>query len=344
MKHLSKFAGAAIAASLAMVTTAFSQTVEEFYKDNPVTLVVSASGGGGSDNWARQFAPFLQKHMPGNPQIIVTNQPGASGMTAAINLQAKGKADGSLIAMLQRNNLYLPLISDVEIAFDPPKANWIGSLNKEAYAVMVLSDTGINTPQDLMTKSIKVSATSFANENRVLPAMMNEYYGTKFEIVQGYESSPAMSLALERGEVQGRLVSIDYLMAYGIEKPMLEAGKVKIVLQAAMERHRQFPDVPTVRELTKDPAVLALTDFLLLPMEAGLPFAVPPGVPEDRLAALRKAFIEAANDPEYLEVMGKTGTVPQPISGEEVQKIVGQLYATSKDALDKARVLVNPPR
>lgn len=343
MKHAAALA-LAVSLSATLAPTAQAQTVEEFYRENPLTLVVSAAAGGGSDSWARGFVPFLKKHLPGNPDIIVQNKPGASGMVAAIELQRSMTADGSVIAMLQRNNLYLPLVSDVEITFDPREVDWVGSLNKESYGMLVSSASGVTSTEDLFTKPLTISATSFANENRVIPAMLNEYYGTRLDIVHGYSGSPAMSVALEQGEVDGRLVSLDFLMAFAPEQPWLDDGRASVVLTTAMERSPYFPDVPNVLELSDDPDVRQLTEFLLLPMEAGLPFAAPPGMPEDRLTALRTAFIAAATDPEYLKVAKEQGSEPKPISGEEVEKIVNRLYATPEPTLAKVRPLVNPPK
>lgn len=329
--------------SLAGAATAQAQTAAEFYSGNTITLVVSAAAGGGSDSWARGFVPFLQKHIPGNPQILVNNLAGASGMAAAVQLQSNMNNDGTTIVMLQRNNLYLPLVSNVEVAFNPPEIPWLGSLNKESYGVLVDADSGIGSAEDLFKTPIKISATSFANENRVIPALLNEYYGTQFEIIQGYDGSPAMSLALERGEVDGRLVSLDFLLTFAPEKPWLDDGRAAVVLTTALERSDLFPDVPSILELTDDLEVRQLTEFMMLPMEAGLPFAVPPGIAEDRLATLRKAFIDAAKDPEYIKFAEEQGSIPKPITGEAVQEIVDRLYATPESTLDKVRALINPP-
>lgn len=342
-RKMLEIVGAGLALSLVGMPIANAQTVEEFYSNNPLTIVASAAGGGGIDTYVRQFAPFLQKHMPGNPDIIITNMPGASGMTAAIHMQAAAPRDGSLITFLQRNNLYLQLVSEVDVEFDPREVNWIGSLNKEAYALLVRSDIEAQVPEDIFSTPIKLGATSYANENRVLPAMMNEFFDTQFDIIPGYDGSPAISLAIERGEVDGRMIAIDYLMGFGIEKPWLEDGQVQVLLQTAMEPDPRFPDAPNILEFTDDPAKRAVAEFFLLPMEAGQPFAAPPGIPEDRLAALRQAFIDAATDPEYLAVANTSGADPKPITGEEVEEVVGRIYEATDETLAVVRTLINPP-
>lgn len=328
---------------MATASIAQEQSVEEFYRGKNITLIVGAAAGGGADFYARQFVPYLQKHIPGNPNIVVFNLAGASGMTAAIQLQSGVSQDGTVIAMLQRNNLYLPLVSDVEVAFDPREVNWLGSLNKEIYTVAVMSRAEAQTAEDLFTTVVRTGATSFANENRVIPAMMNEYYGTKFEIITGYEGASAMTLALERGEIDARLLPVDNLTGYGNEAPWLEDGSIQVLMQTAVNPSPLFPDAPNILEFTDDPDVIALTEFLLLPMEAGRPFAAPPNVPEDRLAALRQAFMDAATDPEYIAFMEETANAPTPISGEEAQDLVDRLYSAPDSVLEKVRALINPP-
>jgi len=332
-----------LATQASFATMAAAETAEEFYDRHDITLIVGAAAGGGADFYARQFVPMLEKHIPGHPRIIVQNLPGASGMTAAIQLQNSAPRDGTVIAMLQRNNLYLPLVSQVSVEFDPREVNWLGSLNKEIYTVAVMSDSEAKTADDLFKVAVPTGATSYANENRVIPALMNQYYGTKFEIITGYEGADAMTLALERGEIEARMLPVDNLLGYGNEAPWFKEGRIKVLMQTAVNPSSQIPDAPNLLDFTKDPEIKALTEFVLLPMEAGRPFAAPPDVPAERLEALQKAFVDAAGDPEYVAQMEKIANTPTPISGPDVAKIVEQLYGASDTVLNSARALVNPP-
>ncbi len=335
---------AIIAIYSSFVSVASAETAEEFYSKNDITLVVGAAAGGGADFYARQFAPFWEKHIPGKPKIIIKNLGGAGGMKAAIQMETAAPKDGTQVTMLLRTNTYFPLVSAKKLKFSPPKANWLGSLNKEIYTVAVMSRAGINTFEDLKAKSVKMGATAFSNDNRVLPALLNEYLGTKFDIVTGYKGAKQMTLALERGEIDGRMLPVDNLTGYGNEAPFLKDGRIKVVLQTSIKSSPLFPDVPNVFEFIKDPAVRELAEFLLLAHDAGRPFAAPEGVPSDRLAALRKAFMDAATDPEYVEAMKKVANEPTPISGEEVQAIVNKLYSAPESVLAKVRPLVNAPK
>jgi tripartite-type tricarboxylate transporter receptor subunit TctC len=331
----------ALALSFAGLGAAQAQTVEEFYKDKTVTLIISAAPGGASDFFGRQFAQYLGEHIPGKPQVIVTNVPGASGMTAALQLQDNQPRDGTVIAILQRNNFYLPLISEDNAAFDPKSVNWLGSLNKEFYTIIAWDDAPVEKPEDVFTTPITIGATSFANENRTFPAMMNDYFGAKFEIIPGYEGNEAVGLAMERGEVQGRAQTINSLLA-GSEAAWIKEGKIKVLMQLAPEASPAFPDVPLITSFSKDPEVLALAAFMLEPLNAGRPFAAPPDVPQDRIDALRAAFDAAAADPAFLETMKKANSDVDPISGAAVEAIIDDLYATPEPVLEKVRALLTP--
>lgn len=318
-----------------------AQTAEEFYAGNVVTLVISAAPGGASDFFARLFAPFFGKHIPGQPQVIVTNLAGASGMKAALQLQNGDPRDGSYIALLQRNNFYLPMISEENAAFDPRAVNWIGSLNKESYLLVAWEGTPAQTPEDIFTKPMSIGATSFANENRTFAAMMNEHFGTKFEIITGYEGSEAVSLAMEKGEVDGRLLTANSILAE-TESAWYKDGRLKVLMQVSPAPHSAFPGIPMIQDYAKDDETRALANWLINPLLAGRPFAVPGEVPEDRVAALRTAFDAAAADPEFLAEVAKLNSEVSPITGAEVEALIDSLYETPAPVVEKLKILLTP--
>ena len=237
----------------------------------------------------------------------------------ALQLQNTQPRDGTVVALLQRNNFYLPLVSDENKEFDPRKVRWLGSLNKENYTVAAWHTAPVTKAEDLFTTSMKLGSTSFANENRTLPAMLNGYFGTKFDIVIGYEGSEAIGLAMERGEVDGRMLTVNNLTS-GNEAGWVSEGKLKVIVQVGLESSPAFPDVPNIMDFTKDPDVLALSKFMFAPLNAGRPFAVPPEVPEDRVAALRTAFDAAAADPDFLRNMRKLNSSVEPITGQRSRR------------------------
>lgn len=268
--------------------------------------------------------------------------PGASGITAALLLQQRGPFDGSTIALLQRNNFYAPLL-DKTLSLRPRSLNWLGSLNQEFYAVVARAGAPVKSWEDLLTTKPILGATSFGNENRTFAALMNDFMGTKFEIVTGYAGNSEIDIALERGEVQSRMQTVNSLTA-GPEAEALVAGRIRLIAQIGMSNAPQFPDLKNMMDLAVNDEARAVASFLLAPLAAGRPFAAPPGVPADRVAALRVAFDAAAADPEFLAEMKKRNSSIEAITGAEVQTIVEGLWKAPDPVLAKVRTLLDPPK
>lgn len=334
-------AAVALTASMFLTSVGQAQTPEEFYKGKTVNLIVSAAPGGGADLYARAFIKYFSKHLPGQPNVVVTNLPGAGGLTAAAQLQNSEPRDGTVIAVLQRNNLYLPLVSAEKIAFDPREVNWVGSLNKETYALVAWENAKVKKVEDLFTQPMTIGATSFNNENRTFPAIINQFLGGKIEIVPGYKGNDEIALAMERGEVQGRALTVTSLMG-GNDASWLKDGKINVITQMGVEPNAAIPDVPMIMDYVKDPTAKALFEFMFLPLQAGRPVAAPPEVPADRLAALRTAFEAAAADPEFIAELKKQNATVEMINGDAVKAIVDKLYAAPADVVDAVKTLLKP--
>jgi tripartite-type tricarboxylate transporter receptor subunit TctC len=331
----------AVGTALTWLAPVQAQTVEEFYQGNTVTLLVSAPAGTLSDFLARQFADYYASHIPGEPDIVVMNVAGAGGMVAAAQLQFDQPKDGTVIGFLQRNNLYLPLVEDKHDTFDPRELNWIGSLDQVRYTIVATDDSPVQTAEDMFTTPMIIGATGFANENRTLPAMMNDYLGTQFEIIHGYTGREEVYLAMERGEADGWLPTIDGLLT-GEPAQKIANGEIKVLMQLGWENHPAFPDVPNFTDYVDDPEAKALIDFFILPFQAGRPLAVPAGVPEDRLAALREAFDATVSDPEFIAHMESQNSPLDPVSGQAIEDVITALYATPENVLDNARNFLLP--
>lgn len=331
--------GMVLAATMCLSSaSAQAQSVEDFYQGKTITLVVSAAPGGSSDYLARELANFYGKHIPGNPAVVVVNQPGAGGMVAAAQLQLNQPRDGTVIALLQRNNLYRPLL-DAGEQFDPREVSWLGSLTKETYAISVWEGAPVETAEDLFTTPLIMGATGFVNETRTLPAMMNAYMGTKFEIIHGYSGSEEVGLAMERGEVQGKAGTTTNLLS-AVEANWQRDGKLRVLMQVGLADHPSFPDVPNILSFIEDPDTEAAIRFMIAPFEAGRPLAAPPDVPADRLDALRAAFDATVADPEFVAHMERQGQPLEPIPGLAVEEIVTGLYATPEPILAKVRAVL----
>lgn len=327
-------------AAMAIAGPAFGQSsVEDFYHGKILTIVVSADAGTPTDIIARQFARFFVNYIPGKPRAVVMNVVGAGGMVAAASLQTRQPNDGSVIGFLQRNNLYIPLLDPRQNRFDPRKVRWLGSLNKVQYTIVSMTRSGVTTADDLTKKKMYIGATGFANEDRTLPALLDEYIGAKMSVVPGYTGRGEVYLAMQRGEVDGWASTVDGLQQ-GEPVRMLANGKMKVLLHLGWTSPAPFSDVPNLSAYITDPNVKALFNLFLLPFDAGRPIAVPQGVPQDRLDALREAFAKTIADPAFIEAMKRSGFPIDPIDGNEVEQIVSKLYATPAPQIESARKLI----
>lgn len=330
-------------ASAVAAAPSFGQTAEAFYRGKTLTLLVSADAGTPTDLVARQFARFFVKYIPGQPKAVVLNTVGAGGMVAAASLQSRQPSDGTVIGFLQRNNLYVPLLDQKQKNFDPRNVKWVGSLDKVSYCIVAMTRTGVTTADDLAKKKLTLGATGFSNENRILPAMLNQYLDTKMNIVPGYTGRGEVYLAMQRGEVDGWASTIDGLKI-GEPAKMLADGTMKVLLHLGWTSHPDFPKVPNLSTYITKPEVKALFDFFIAPFAAGRPIAVPKDVPQDRLDALRAAFLKTMADPEFVTVMTSQGFPIDPIDGPAIEQIVSKLYATPASVIETVRSIQNQGR
>jgi tripartite-type tricarboxylate transporter receptor subunit TctC len=319
-------------------TWADAQSLEDFYRGRSMRLIVAADVGGGADLYARVLARHLGKHIPGHPTFIIQNTPGAAGLLAARQLQNSAPGDGSVVALLQRNNLLEPLLSDRDVGFDPRKVTWIGSLNKDTYLIFSWHTSGIRTIEDAMQKELILGNTGGGNENLTFPLLLNQTLGTKFRLVRGYKGSGDLAIAIERGEIQGRAMTWTTLR--GDHPDWLNLKRGNVIVQLALKRNSDLPEVPSAMEYVKDEKDRRLYQLLFATLEAGRPFAIAKGTPPDRVAALRKAFAELSQDGEFSKELQQRGGSIEYITGEEVEQLTSSIYATPRDVIDRARALV----
>jgi tripartite-type tricarboxylate transporter receptor subunit TctC len=320
-------------------TRAQAQSVEDFYRGRSVRLTVAAAVAGGADLYARVLARHLGKHIPGNPTFIVQNTPGAAGLLVARQLQGSAPGDGSVVAFLQRNNLIEPLLSDRDVGFDPRKVTWIGSLNRDTYLIFSWHTSGIRTIEDAMQKELILGNTGGGNENVTFPLLLNQTIGTKFKLVRGYKGNGDLTIAIERSEIQGR--AITWTTLRGDHPDWLNEKKVNVIVQLALKRNPDLPEVPSAMEYIKDEKDRRLYQLLFAALEAGRPFAIAKGTPPDRVVALRKAFAELSQDGEFLSELQQRGGSVEYMPGEEVEQLISSIYATPRDVIDRARALVS---
>ncbi|MFM1815508.1 MAG: hypothetical protein RLZ98_2203 [Pseudomonadota bacterium] len=342
MKQIS--AAVAVALSLtclqpSLTSTQAAETPADFYKGKKIKMFVGSKPGGGYDGYARHVTRHIGKYIPGNPTFIVQNMPGGGGMRVTNFLYNIADKDGTAMGVIQRGLLVSPLLEtrNLEMKFDPLKFNWLGSLNTETGLIVVWHTTPHTKFEDLKTKELLVGSSGPATE--YLPRLLNNVFGTKLKIISGYQSSTEAYLAMERGEVTGR-VSTGWAGDREILTPWIKENKVRFLVQLSLKKNPDFPNVPLITDFARNDSELRIMELVLSSQLWGRPFLMPPNVPKDRVAAVRKAFINMTKDKEFLEDAKRLRLDLEVITGEEIDTRLGRVYATPKDVVDKTRELL----
>jgi tripartite-type tricarboxylate transporter receptor subunit TctC len=320
-------------------------TQEPFFKGKTITIAVGAPPGGTLDPYARLMQKFLGARIPGNPAIVVTNVPGASSNVLARQIYATAPKDGTMIGAVFHGVAMEPLIGQGDQrGFDPGKFSWLGSSHPEIAACAVRTDMAVRTPGDFLMQEVVLGSTSPGSPPFDFPTIANRILGTKFRMVTGYGGGQAMMLALERREVDGLCIAWSTMKTH---LPDILGGQrhARVIAQSEMEGTPEFTQagVPTLASLAKSPEDREALAFFFGPNAFGGPFILPPGVPQDRVALLRKAFREVFDDKEAAAEAQRLNIDWAPLPGEEVQKRVQTIYAASPQVIARVKAALNPP-
>jgi tripartite-type tricarboxylate transporter receptor subunit TctC len=334
----------AIAATLAAIpATAWAQSPAEFYKGKNVDVMVGYSAGGGYDVYARMLARYMGKHIPGNPTMVVKNMDGAGSLRLANALYNAMPKDGTVFGTIARGGAFDPLLGNKAAQFDASKFSWIGSANDEVSVCVAWHTSGVTKIEDTFEKELVVGGTGPSADTDQFPRIVNGVLGTKMKIVTGYPGGNDVSLAMERGEVQGRC-GWSWSSVIATRKDWYDGKKVNVLVQLALQKHEDLPNVPLILDLAKTPEQKQILTLVFARQALGRPFVAPPGVPADRLAALRKAFMDTMKDPEFLAEAEKAKLEITPVSGEAVQKIVEDAYKVDPAIAKKTEELLKAPQ
>jgi tripartite-type tricarboxylate transporter receptor subunit TctC len=327
-------AGAAVVLCSAIGMLAPSARAEEPYFQG-ITINVAGTAGGLFDLMTRTMADFYGRYLPGNPAIVVKDQPGGGGLVAGNSLYNVAPKDGTVLAYVGPIAMD-PLLNpgSGRAKFDAQKFTWIGSLGTSHSVLVIWSASPIKTAADLFTKETIVAGTGAGATTDFYPKVLNDVLGTKFKLITGYQGSKETYLAIERREADGRFSALDSI--YATVPDWLPSGKATVILQASVSRQPTLPDVPTAVDLAKTDAQRQALDFLFLPSEMGRPIAAPPGIPAAQKTVLRDAFAKLIKDPAFLAEAKQRGlAVDGPMTGDEVDKAVATIYATPKAVVDR---------
>ncbi|MPZ55729.1 MAG: hypothetical protein GEU91_04360 [Rhizobiales bacterium] len=328
---------------LAAHSATMADPVADFYRGRTITMIVSSAAGGGMDIHARMVAPVLADRLPGKPNIIVQNRPGAGGIVATNYLYNAAHKDGSVIAVIHPTIPFAPLFGEPKTSFEATKFNWIGRIDKSSHLCVAWHTAPVQKIADVMTKELIVGSTGPGSSMASFPYMMNRFFGAKFRVVTGYKGGNDIYLAMERGEVHGRCVlTLNALRS--IHPDWLRDRKINILLQLAREPSDapELKGVPTLYDFAKDDHQRAVMELMFANQELERPVVAPPGVPADRVAALREALREALADPKLQAEVAQRKMTLNYASGEAVARVVERAYAAPKSVVATAVESMRP--
>jgi len=326
---------------------AFAQdAVEQFYRGKTINIYIGSSAGGGYDAYARALGRHMGKYIPGNPTIVPQNMPGAGGNKAAGYVYSVAPKDGTAIGALFPGGILAPLLGDTPIQHDPKKFILVGSANSDVYTCVMHTDSPIKSFKDAFTQEAIVGASNEGGTTRDMPALENNVLGTKFRIVTGYAGTREIALAVERKEIHG-LCGYGYTSLLSVTPRWLTDKVARIIVQenvkGAPALNKQ--GVPRTIDFAKTPEDRQVMELVYSQAVIGRPYVLPDGVPHERVAALRKAFMAALADPALLAEAEKLKLDVEPISGDDVQTMVAELFAMPARIVERAKqaLIYKPP-
>jgi tripartite-type tricarboxylate transporter receptor subunit TctC len=306
-----------------------------FYAGKTIRIVVGVDVGSGYDVNARLLARHMMAHIPGNPSIVVQNQPGAGSVTMTSQLYVAGPFDGTAIGAAFAGMPTIPLLQPGGSRFDPTKLNWLGNTNRETHVTYVWHSAPVQSLAELKTKELIMGAQAPGSSQVDFPLLANALLGFKFRVVAGYQSTSKINLALESGEVQGTIAAWTTLKTLSSE--WLKDGKIKIIAQWALRPNPELPGVPNVLDVATTEAERDALRLVLARLDVGRPFFLPPNVPSERVAALRAAFDATMKDPDYLAEAEKLKIDVDPLTGAELAALVAQVSKTPAETVTLVR-------
>ena len=337
-----------LAAGVQVRTEARADTVADFYRGKDLTLIVGYGPGGGYDVFARLLARHLGKYIPGNPNVIVQNMPGAGSLRAANYLYNVAPKDGLTIGLLARDMPLLGLLDqNPAVQFDPRKFTWLGSSSSfanDAYVLIVRKDAPVKTIDDARRPGgpdLLLGGTAEGATGGDVPKILRDADGLHIKQVLGYRDTAAIFLAMERGEVMGRTTDLSAIRSTRPNWLKPDSDFHLLVAFGRRTRHPDFPDVPTARELALSDSARALIEFTETPLlTMARPFAAPPDIPSERAAALRTAFMAAHRDPQYIADAGTVGVEISPVSADALMASLDKMASAPPAIFDYVRKLL----
>jgi tripartite-type tricarboxylate transporter receptor subunit TctC len=318
---------------------AHGDAVADFYRGKTVSLIISTSVGGGYDTLGRAVARFLSRHVPGNPIVVVRNMPGAGGIIATNFIYNEPQRDGTIIGLLQDSAPFKSLLGMPEARYASPEFNWLGSPSAETGMLVVWGTTPVGSLGDARARDTTVGAAAVNSTPALYARLLNEVFGLRLKVIVGYPGQTEAFLAMERGEIDG-YPSVFYSTLLATRPDWLPQKKIRAILYYGPDRHPELGDVPYASDLVTNETDKILMNAAFAPLALGKLFAMGPGVPPDRVAALRKALADTFADPEFVAENKRLRLgADAPRSGDEISRLIQRLYSAPQSALERLRGL-----
>lgn len=332
---------AVLLAVLACTSPVHAQSVADFYKTHPITMLIGSGAGGGYDVYARTFARFWTSHIPGRPEIIAKNMPAAAGLAAASTLYNSAARDGSVIAAFTNGAAMAPLFGSPGAHYDALRFAWLGSIGKLENVCATWHTSPVKTIAAARERQVIVAAAGATSNTAIVPKMLNALIGTKFKVITGYDPGSGLTMAVESGEAEG-ICGLSWSTMKASRPRWVSQHLLNVIVQMGLSKLAELPEVPSALDLVADPTNKRVMELILMRQEAGRPFAAPPGTPSDRVAALRQAFVKTLADPGFIAEAAKLQLEIDPLSGKAIEKLLAKAYAAPKPIVQRAAALVEP--
>ncbi len=311
-----------------------AQSVEQFYTGKTITLSIGFTPAGGYDLYGRLVARHLGRHIPGKPNIVAQNMPGAGSMRAAQHLYSVAPKDGTALATFGRQMGITPLLNPAA-QYDGTKFNWLGSVTNEVSTCVSWNTSPVKTWSDLLKHEVAFAGDGPGADPDVFANLYNNVFNTKIKIIAGYRGTNPMILAMERKEVDG-FCGLSWSTVKSRHMDWYKNKTMNVLVQAALKKEADIPEVPLALDLAKTEEQRQVLKVFLYGQEMARPFAAPPGIPADRKAALLAAFERMLKDPEFLAEIKKLNVDLNPITGAAIDRMLKEIYATPKNVLQRA--------
>jgi len=333
-------AAATIVFATALATTGHPQSPDELYRGKTVEIYIGYTVGGGYDIYARMLARHMGKHIPGNPTVVAKNMEGAASLRLANWLARAAPKDGTVFGTIGRGTAFDPLLGQKGAQFEGTDFGWIGSANDEVSICASWGTSRVRRFEDMRTQEMTIGGTGASDDTVQFAKVLNNVLGTRLKIVTGYPGGNDIVLAMERGEVEGRC-GWSWSSIKTAHPAWITQKTINVLIQLALAKHPDLPDVPLISDFAKSEDERQIIQLIFGRQVMGRPFLAPPGVPPERLAVLRRAFMDTMNDAEFRADADKAKLEITPVPGEKVEALVRDIYRTPRAVAQRAAAALN---